>query len=86
MHDPEYITRVDECCVRGDRVIDSMDTAICPISAGVARLAAGSAVDALSRLPSASPGKNPIFVASTQSTQKRQPARSRSSSRNETMR
>jgi acetoin utilization deacetylase AcuC-like enzyme len=44
VHDSAYIARVVEVCARGDRVIDSMDTTLCPISADVARLAAGSVV------------------------------------------
>ena len=44
VHDPAYIEHVDKECERGAPVIDSMDTAICPASAAIARLAAGSLV------------------------------------------
>ncbi|MCP3980061.1 MAG: histone deacetylase [bacterium] len=42
VHDREHIRRVDDACSSGATFIDSMDTAICPESAGLARLAAGS--------------------------------------------
>jgi acetoin utilization deacetylase AcuC-like enzyme len=42
VHDPEHIRRVDEASASGVRLFDSMDTAICPESAWVARRAAGS--------------------------------------------
>jgi acetoin utilization deacetylase AcuC-like enzyme len=42
VHEPAHIQRVDEVCAAGERLIDSMDTAICPDSARIARLAAGS--------------------------------------------
>ena len=42
VHDPEHVRRVVDACTAGRRVIDSMDTAIGPTSADVARLAAGS--------------------------------------------
>lgn len=44
VHDPGYVRHVDDRCGRGETIIDSMDTAICPISGQVARLAAGSLV------------------------------------------
>ena len=42
VHDAGHIRRVEEACASGERLIDSMDTAICPDSARIARLAAGS--------------------------------------------
>jgi acetoin utilization deacetylase AcuC-like enzyme len=42
VHDPAYVRRVERSCAAGQFVLDSMDTAICPESAAVARLAAGS--------------------------------------------
>ena len=48
VHDPEHVRRIEAACASGARVVDSMDTAIGPDSARVARLAAGSLV-ALSR-------------------------------------
>jgi acetoin utilization deacetylase AcuC-like enzyme len=44
VHEAEHIARVEQACARGEHVIDSMDTSICPESARVARLAAGSLV------------------------------------------
>jgi acetoin utilization deacetylase AcuC-like enzyme len=44
VHDPEHVARVDAACASGETILDSMDTAICPESARVARLAAGSLV------------------------------------------
>jgi acetoin utilization deacetylase AcuC-like enzyme len=42
VHDGQHVRRVEEACASGNRFIDSMDTAICPASARIARLAAGS--------------------------------------------
>jgi len=42
VHDEAHVRRVDEACAAGERLIDAMDTAICPESARIARLAAGS--------------------------------------------
>jgi acetoin utilization deacetylase AcuC-like enzyme len=42
VHDREYIRQVEDACSSGRTLIDSMDTAICPDSARIARLAAGS--------------------------------------------
>ena len=42
VHDAAHILRVDDACAAGERFIDSMDTAIGPASARIARLAAGS--------------------------------------------
>lgn len=42
VHTPEYVDRVEQACRRGDVVIDSMDTAICPASFEAAILAAGA--------------------------------------------
>lgn len=44
VHDTDHVRRVEAACSGGDRLIDSMDTAICPDSARIARLAAGSLV------------------------------------------
>jgi acetoin utilization deacetylase AcuC-like enzyme len=44
IHDPEYVCRVEEACRRGDVLIDSMDTAICPASFDAAVLAAGAGI------------------------------------------
>jgi acetoin utilization deacetylase AcuC-like enzyme len=40
-HTPEHLKRVRESCERGDKLLDTADTAICPDSERVARLAAG---------------------------------------------
>ena len=48
VHDAEHVRRVDQAVASGARLLDSMDTAIGPESATVARLAAGS-VAALAR-------------------------------------
>jgi acetoin utilization deacetylase AcuC-like enzyme len=42
VHDGQHVRRVEEACASGERFIDSMDTSICPASARIARLAAGS--------------------------------------------
>ena len=42
VHDARHIRSVEEACAAGERFIDSMDTVICPESARIARLAAGS--------------------------------------------
>jgi acetoin utilization deacetylase AcuC-like enzyme len=42
VHDAAHIRRVEDACKAGERFIDSMDTAIGPESARIARLAAGS--------------------------------------------
>lgn len=50
VHAASYVRRVKESCARGDRIIDSMDTVICPESYDVSLLAAGgmlAAVDAV---------------------------------------
>jgi acetoin utilization deacetylase AcuC-like enzyme len=44
VHDEEYVRRVEQACARGEHHLDSWDVAICPESARVARLAAGSLV------------------------------------------
>jgi len=44
VHDPAHIRRVEQACAAGERLIDAMDTAICPESAAIAREAAGSVV------------------------------------------
>ena len=44
VHSPSYIDRVAEACRRGDPLIDSMDTAICPASFEAAVLAAGAGI------------------------------------------
>ena len=46
VHDPNHVRRVEAACAAGERLIDSMDTAISAESARVARLAAGSLVAA----------------------------------------
>ena len=49
-HDAAHIRRVETACERGDRLIDSMDTAICPASERIARLAAGSLTELCRRV------------------------------------
>jgi acetoin utilization deacetylase AcuC-like enzyme len=44
VHDPEHIRRVEQACISGQQLLDSMDTAICSESYEIARLAAGSLV------------------------------------------
>jgi acetoin utilization deacetylase AcuC-like enzyme len=43
VHEPSYISRVEAACGRGERFLDP-DTAVCPESPRIARLAAGSVV------------------------------------------
>ena len=43
-HDAEHVLRVERAASGGARLLDAMDTTICPESARVARLAAGSLV------------------------------------------
>jgi len=45
-HAVHYIERVAEACLSGDRHIDSVDSAICPASDEIARLAVGGVVAA----------------------------------------
>jgi acetoin utilization deacetylase AcuC-like enzyme len=42
VHDPDHVRRVEQACSSGELFLDSMDTAIGPDSARIARLAAGS--------------------------------------------
>ena len=42
VHDEAYIRRVEQACASGARHLDSTDVTICPESAEIARLAAGS--------------------------------------------
>ncbi|MDH3626203.1 MAG: histone deacetylase [Acidobacteriota bacterium] len=49
-HDLEHIQRVDQACRNGERVLDGMDTAICPESAEIARHAAGTVVELCRRV------------------------------------
>jgi len=42
VHDEDHIRRVEDACRQGRTIVDSMDTAICPESSRIARLAAGS--------------------------------------------
>jgi acetoin utilization deacetylase AcuC-like enzyme len=44
VHDPDHVRRVEKACANGEPLLDSMDTRICPESARIARLAAGSLV------------------------------------------
>jgi len=44
VHDPDYIRRVVETCETGQPFLDSADTAVCPSSEKIARLAAGSLI------------------------------------------
>ena len=48
VHDPDHVRRIEAACASGERLVDSMDTAIGRESARIARVAAGSLV-ALSR-------------------------------------
>jgi len=49
-HDADYIARVERACAAGERQIDSMDTAICPESATIARQAAGALANLCDRV------------------------------------
>jgi acetoin utilization deacetylase AcuC-like enzyme len=42
VHDEAYVRHVERTCSAGRQVLDSMDTAVCPKSEAVARVAAGS--------------------------------------------
>lgn len=44
VHDVEHVRRVEAACRAGEGIVDSMDTAVCPDSASIARLATGSVV------------------------------------------
>ncbi|HEX5042359.1 MAG TPA: histone deacetylase [Candidatus Polarisedimenticolaceae bacterium] len=44
VHDPAYLRHVEGAVMRGARLLDSGDTVVCPRSAEIARLAAGSVV------------------------------------------
>jgi len=44
VHDADHVQRVERACAAGERYLDSLDVGICPASARVARLAAGSLV------------------------------------------
>ncbi len=44
VHDPDYIRRVVDTCETGQTALDSADTAVCPSSERIARLAAGSLI------------------------------------------
>jgi acetoin utilization deacetylase AcuC-like enzyme len=46
VHDADYIKRVEAACQAGERSIDTPDSAICPLSYDVARLAVGGALAA----------------------------------------
>jgi len=50
VHEAAHVERVERACRRGELTIDSMDTAICPESERVARLAAGSVVSLCRRV------------------------------------
>ena len=42
VHDREYLAHVARVCESGEQFLDSLDTAVCPESEKVARMAAGS--------------------------------------------
>jgi acetoin utilization deacetylase AcuC-like enzyme len=42
VHEPSYIAQAERECASGSRILDSEDTAVCPESAKISRLAAGS--------------------------------------------
>jgi len=46
IHDREYIRRIEETCARGERFIDTVDSAICSESYEIALLAAGGVLAA----------------------------------------
>jgi acetoin utilization deacetylase AcuC-like enzyme len=50
IHSKEYVSRLREACDRGDRYIDSHDSAICPDSYEAALLAAGSVLEAVDQV------------------------------------
>lgn len=50
VHEPEYVARVAEACRSGATHIDVPDSAICPKSFDVARLAVGTAIEAVDRV------------------------------------
>ena len=50
VHDADHVRRIEAACAAGERLIDSMDTAISPESARIARLAAGSLAAACRRV------------------------------------
>ncbi|MBI1825801.1 MAG: histone deacetylase [Planctomycetes bacterium] len=47
VHDQDYLTRLEEACLRGDSYIDVPDSNICRESFEIARLAAGSVIVAI---------------------------------------
>ncbi|MEM7625264.1 MAG: histone deacetylase [Planctomycetota bacterium] len=47
LHAPRYVTRVHEACAMGQPYIDTVDSAICPASDGLARLAVGGVLRAI---------------------------------------
>jgi acetoin utilization deacetylase AcuC-like enzyme len=44
VHDRAHIARVEDACATGQQVLDAMDNSLCPVTARVARQAAGSLV------------------------------------------
>jgi acetoin utilization deacetylase AcuC-like enzyme len=44
VHTPEYVARVERTCTSGAPIVDTLDNPVCPESARIARLAAGSCV------------------------------------------
>lgn len=50
LHTPEYIERIAAACAAGEHYIDAHDSAICPESDRIARLAAGGVVEAARRI------------------------------------
>jgi acetoin utilization deacetylase AcuC-like enzyme len=50
IHAPDYLIRLERACAQGRPFIDVPDSAICPASFDIARLAAGAAVIAVDRV------------------------------------
>src|SRR5262245_3113046 len=50
IHDAEFINHVRKICRGGLPLLDSMDTAVCPVSYDVALLAAGAGLEAADRI------------------------------------
>ena len=51
IHEEAYLRRLEQACADGASIIDVPDSAICPDSYRIARLAAGAVVNAMDGSP-----------------------------------